>query len=160
MACYMKFDGINGGVTAQDYEGLVELTTVDFGLGRGVAMRTGMGGNRESTAPSFSEVRMTKVLDAPAANNLLMETINGAGKGTCTLYFVKTDGDSTQCFLELEFSGAMFTSLTTQYGGGEVTYAVTMAYTKLQQKNMERDADNALGAPDIAGYDLALAAKA
>ena len=156
MAVYMKYGDIKGSVTDDKYKDLVELLSIDFGNGRGVAMKTGGSGEREATKPSFSEIRLTKKLDK-SSTAFFQESVSGKGDKKCTFYFVKTEEDSTECYLEVEIEGAMISSWNIASGGDNPTVAMTIAYTKLQQKNMERDAANKSGKPQAVMYDLAAA---
>ena len=156
MAIYMKYGDIKGSVTDDKYKDLVELIGLEFGTGRGVSMQVGGNSERESTKPAFSEIRITKKLDK-SSTDFFQESTSGKGDKKCTFYFVKTEENSTECYLEVELEGAMVSSWNIASGGDNPTVAMTIAYTKLQQKNMERGVDNKSGTPNAAMYDLAAA---
>ena len=153
MAIYMKYGDIKGSVTDDKYPDTVELNGIEFGTGRGVSMKVGGSSEREATKPAFSELRFSKGLDN-STTAFFQEAVSGKGDKTCTIYFVKTEEDSTNCYLEIELEGSMISSWSLASGGDNPTINMTMAYTKLQQKNMKRDSANASGTPQAAGYDL------
>ena len=69
MPLYMEYDTIKGDVTAEGHEGWIELNSFQWGLGRGISSPTGAAADRESAAPSVSEITVTKAADisSPAA---------------------------------------------------------------------------------------------
>ncbi len=158
MSIYMKYGDIKGSVTDDKYKDTVELTGFEFGAGRGVSMKVGAEDEREATKPAFSELRVMKQLDK-STTDFFQEAISGDGNKKCAFYFVKTEGSSTQCYLEVEIENAMLSSWHIEGNGGNPTVTMTIAYTKVMQKNMERDKDNKSGTPKSAGYDLSKASK-
>jgi type VI secretion system secreted protein Hcp len=54
--------GLKGESTNPDYEGWIEIDSFQFGGGVGVTL--GLGGQRESSAPSLSEVTISKTADS------------------------------------------------------------------------------------------------
>ena len=68
MPIYMKFEGIEGPVTGK-YKGWIELQSCQIGIGRS-------GGG---SAPSASEIVVTKFLDS-ASTHLMREAVSGTGK--------------------------------------------------------------------------------
>ena len=72
MPIFMHYDGIDGNVTAKGYEKWIEVQSFQFGSGRGISTPTGGSENREASAPSVSEVVVTKLMDkaSQVANRL------------------------------------------------------------------------------------------
>lgn len=153
MAIYMKYGDIKGSVTDNKYKDTVAIGNINFGTGRGIAMQTGSGSEREASKPAFSEMRVSKALDK-STSQFFQEATSGKGDKTCTFYFVKTEGNSTECYLEIELEQAMLSSWAMESNGDNPQINLTIAYTKVQQKNMERDSDNTTGTPHAVGYCL------
>ena len=63
MAIYLIYEGIKGNVTADGYKDHIQISSLQFGVGRGVSMEPGNLANREATRPSISEVTITKAAD-------------------------------------------------------------------------------------------------
>ena len=61
MPIYMNYNKIPGDVTADGHAKWIELNKLRFGIGRGIASPTGAFGDRESSAPSVTRLRVTKV---------------------------------------------------------------------------------------------------
>ena len=64
MAIFMKYGDLKGEVTADGYKDWVEFSSFQWGLGRGISSGVGGGSKREATAPSVSEITLTKTMDA------------------------------------------------------------------------------------------------
>ena len=78
MPIYMKYDGIDGDVTAEGHEKWIELNSFQWGVGRGISSPTGASADRESSAPSISEITVSKMQDAATTKLLeeLMEALS------------------------------------------------------------------------------------
>ena len=76
MAIYMKFGDVNGDVTTEGYKNWIELNSFQFGVSRAVSSGAG-GATRESSAPSISEIVVTKLFDSSSAK--LYQELVGRG---------------------------------------------------------------------------------
>ena len=65
MPIYMNYNSlaVKGDVTATGYVGWIELNSFQFGVGRGISSPTGGSADRELSAPSVSEITVTKDQD-------------------------------------------------------------------------------------------------
>jgi type VI secretion system secreted protein Hcp len=63
---------VKGDVTDEKHVGWIEVNSFQWGVGRGVSSPTGASADRESSAPSVSEVVVTKATDL-ASPKLLNE---------------------------------------------------------------------------------------
>src|SRR6185295_14966275 len=99
MAIYMKCAGIDGQVTAKGHEKWIELQSCQFGVGRGISSATGSDANREASAPSVSEIVVTKVTDATSPL-FFQESLIGKGK-QITIEFVRTSADQLETYMTL-----------------------------------------------------------
>ena len=121
MPIYMHFDGIEGTVARKrgGKKGKwIVLQSAQFGTARHVTNPTGQGANREASAPSVSEIVVTKDLDA-ASTNLFRAAIWGEGK-TVVIHFVK-DGEHVterEPYLILELENTMVSNYSVSGHGG------------------------------------------
>ena len=76
MPIYMKYAALKGDVTASGHETWIELNSFQWGVGRGISSPTGASADRESSAPSVSEITVTKANDVASAP-LLNEALQG-----------------------------------------------------------------------------------
>src|SRR5262245_59140363 len=96
MPIYMKVTKAGGGVikgdvTAAGHEGWIELSSVQLGVARRINNPSGRGSNREGSAPSVSEIVITKDEDS-ASNELFRLSLWGDG-AKVQIDFVRTDPD-------------------------------------------------------------------
>ena len=63
MPIYVKYGAVVGNVTEAGHIGWVEMNSFQWGVGRGIGSPVGKSANRESSAPSISEVSVSKQMD-------------------------------------------------------------------------------------------------
>jgi type VI secretion system secreted protein Hcp len=153
MPIYMKFDGIDGDVTAQKHEKWIECQSFQFGVGRGITSPTGRGVNREASAPSVSEVVVTKVTEDSSVK-LFQASLYGEGK-LVKFDFCKTDKDAFEPFLQIELENTLVSGYSVSSGGDRPTESISLNFTKIQYKNVGMGAANETGQPETAFWDLA-----
>jgi len=154
MPIYMSFDGIEGDVTASGHEKWIELNSVQWGVGRGITSPTGGSADRESSAPSISEVVATKSTDV-ASTKLLNEAYQGEGKKV-QIDWCKTDKGSLEVYLTVTLENTMISGYSMSSGGDRPTESLSLNFTKVEFKNTGMGAANDTGSPDAVTYDLAL----
>ncbi len=64
MAIFIKYGTLEGEATAKGYEKWMEVNSLQWGVGRGISSGVGGGSKREASAPSVSEITVTKSMDA------------------------------------------------------------------------------------------------
>jgi len=149
----MKVDGIDGDVTAKGHEKWIEVSSFQWGVGRGITS-PGPGGNkdREGSAPSVSEVVVTKVSDN-ASVDLIKEALHGEGK-TVKIDFCKTDKDQFEPYYQYELSDTLVSSFSMSSGGDRPMESLSLNFTKITFNDIEMSEKNATGSPTRVGYDL------
>ncbi len=152
MAIYLQFDGMTGEVTAAGHEGWIELESFSWGVGRGIIMQTGASKDREASAPSLSEVTVTKQMDETSPY-FFTEACVGKGK-TATIHFVKT-GEELETYMEYVLSDVMVSGYSVSSGGDRPAESISLSFTKIETKYTPYDDAHAATAPIPAGYNLA-----
>jgi type VI secretion system secreted protein Hcp len=157
MAIYVKYTspGITGGVTTKGYENQFEVTSLQFGIGRGVGSPIGGTTNREATTPSVSEIVVTKMLDE-ASGGLVKEAYSGAGKATAVISFVRTDASGGVTYLEMTLTNVMLSGWSISSGGDKPTESLSFNFTKIETKIIPQKADGTPGTAYPVTYDLGL----
>jgi type VI secretion system secreted protein Hcp len=107
---YMKVQDINGDVTAEGYSGWIEVTSLQWSLGRAISAPTGGAGDRESSSPSFSEVATTKVADKTTVA-LFKEAAIGEAK-TVEFHFLRTDRDKLVAYQKIKLEGVLISAFS------------------------------------------------
>ena len=159
MPIYMKYDGIDGSVTAAGHDKWIELESCQLGIHRHITSPTGRGVNREAAAPTVSEIVVTKVQDC-ASTALFRATLWGEGKKV-KIDFCKTDKDKFEPYLQLELENALLSNYTSSGHGGDghsrPMESLSLNFTKITQTTTHMDDKNKTGRPDRATWDLAQA---
>jgi type VI secretion system secreted protein Hcp len=158
MAIYMKYDQINGAVTAKGFEKWIEVHSFQWGVGRGLSTPTGASADREASAPSVSEITVTKPTDI-ASHKLLEESLWGEGK-TVKLAFTTTVKDKIDEYIGYELTNTLISGYSVSSGGDRPNESLSLNFTKFQVKFKENDTTGAkLGGAATVGYDIGQAAK-
>jgi type VI secretion system secreted protein Hcp len=145
---YMKYGTIKGDVVAQGYEQQIELTSLQWGVGRAIAV-SGANADREATVPRVSEITITKPTDS-ASVSLLKEALGGTGQQVI-ISFVKTDKGNLTTYLQFTLENTLISGFSISSGGDRPSESLTLNFTKVEFKSF-------LGpAPESVIYDLAQA---
>lgn len=155
MPVYMNYNNIPGDATAEGHEKWIELNSVQWGVGRGISSPTGGSADRESSAPSVSEIVVTKATDV-SSTKLLNEAYQGEGQNV-TIDFCKTDKGKLEVYLTLTLTNTMISGHSISSGGERPSESVSLNFTKVEFKNVNMGAAGETGSPDSVTYDLALA---
>ena len=115
MPIYLKYNGIKGDITAEGYEGWVELDSFRWNLQRLISSPTGASADRESTAPRINSIVVTKPTDV-ASPDLLNEALQGEGQ-TVTIDFCKTDKGKLGVYLSYQLENCMISGYAVASGG-------------------------------------------
>ena len=156
MPIFMNYDGITGDVTAAGHEKWIELTSFQWGVGRGITAASSSSADREGSAPSVSEIVVTKVQDV-SSNNILRGALGlapiGEGKKV-TIDLCKTDKGTLEPYMQFELTNTLISGYSMSSGGDRPSESLTLNFTAIQSKLTTMNPDNSTGDPDVAQYDL------
>ena len=155
MPIYVQYGTIVGDVTAAGHEKWIEVNSFQWGVGRGISSPTGGSADRESSAPSVSEIVVTKPTDI-ATIKLLDEALQGDGKDV-TVDFCKTDKGNLSVYLSYTLTNTMISGYSLSSGGDRPQESLSFNFTKIMCTDIGLGAKNDDGQPATVGYDLALA---
>jgi type VI secretion system secreted protein Hcp len=155
MPIYVKYASVNGDVTAAGHEQWIEVNSFQWGVGRGISSPTGGSADRESSAPSVSEITLTKPTDI-GTTNLLNEALQGEGQDV-TIDFCKTDKGNLQVYLSYVLNNTMISGYSVSSGGDRPQESLSLNFTKFMVTDVTMGAKNEDGQPATVGYDLAQA---
>lgn len=157
MAIYIKYTNpaVNGDVTTQGFDKQIEVSSFQWGVGRGIGSPTGASGNREASTPSVSEITVTKSLDN-SSGGLLKEALSSGGKANLVISFVRTDGTGADVFLEITLTDTMISGYSMSSGGDKPSESLSFNFTKIEVKFTPMNADGSKGSPYPVTYDLGL----
>lgn len=131
-AIYLKLGTLEGDVTAKNYEKWIEVNSVQFGVGRGIS--SPVGGTREASAPSISEITLTKTMDKSHAGLFAraVGTQGGSSGETAQLYFVRTDPKGgLETYYKIDLSEALVSGFSVSSGGDLPSESLSLNFTKI-----------------------------
>ncbi|VTS01236.1 Uncharacterized protein OS=Azospirillum lipoferum (strain 4B) GN=AZOLI_1016 PE=4 SV=1: DUF796 [Gemmata massiliana] len=158
MPVYVKYGKIVGNVTEANHKDWVEVNSFQWGVGRGIGSPVGKSANREASAPSVSEIVVTKEMDK-SSFAWLQEALTGKGV-ECTIHFCSTDGKNLRMYAEYKLTNCMVSGCSVSSGGDRPTESLSINFTKIEYAFKEYGQDNSVTDSPRVSYDLATAAAA
>lgn len=155
MPIYMKYDTIDGDATAEGHTKWIELNSFQWGVGRGISSPTGGSKDRESSAPSVSEIVVTKDQDTSTIK-VLDAAYQGEGVNV-TIDFCKTDKGKLEPFLTYTLTNTMISGYSVSSGGDRPSESLSLNFTKVEVKLHSMDDKNAGADSSNVTYDIAAA---
>ena len=155
MAIYMNWDGVPGDVTTSGFEKWIELTSFQWGVGRGIGSAMSGQASRESSIPSVSEVVVTKRMDS-SSPGLWTDSVAGQLNTTVKISFTTTSQGATTQFLLYELTNTGLSGYSLSSGGDMPTESLSLNFTKVVWTFTGTD-PSVSGTPVTQGYDLTLA---
>jgi type VI secretion system secreted protein Hcp len=155
MPIYVQYGSIKGDVTAEGHVGWIEVNSFQWGVGRGISSPTGGSSDREASAPSVSEIVVTKPTDI-ATVNLLSEALEGEGQDV-TIDFCKTDKGQLNVYLSYTLNNTMISGYSLSSGGDRPQESLSFNFTKIQCRDVSLGSKNEDGSPATVGYDVGAA---
>ena len=158
MPIYMNYNelAIKGDVTEEGHKNWIELRSFQLGVGRGISSPVGGVADRESTAPSVSEIMVAKDTDCSTLK-LLNEALEGEGK-TVQIDLCRTDTGKLTVFHSYTLTNCMISGHSLSSSGDRPHESLSLNFTKVELKNVAMGADAKAGNPETITYDLGLAA--
>lgn len=157
MPIYVKYGDIKGDVTADGHkgsEGWFEVNSFQWGVGRGISSPTGGSSDRESSAPSVSEITVSKSMDI-ASYRLLDEALQGEGL-PCIIHFCKTDKGVLEEYVTYKLEDCMISGYSVSSGGDRPSESISFNFTKIEYGFKGLDDKNAPTQSPKLTYDIAL----
>ena len=158
MAIYMNYDGlaIKGGVTADGYTDWIDISSFQFGVGRGISMEVGGMQEREATRPSISEVSLSKAMEA-SSGGLFQASVKGSVGVTVLIHIVRTGTDKVQAYATYELENCLVSSYSVSASdGGSPFENISLSFAKIMMDLSNVDTTGANASSMKVGYDLAM----
>ncbi len=154
MAIYLEYKDIDGDVSADGYAKHIAVTSVHFGVGRGISMEAGNMANRESTRPTLSQITITKPCDS-SVTSLFKESCVGTEAKDVKIKFVRTGGDNIQEFMIYTLKEVLISGYTmTCDSEGEPQETILLSYSEIEINYNSFDGGNVSSSPQRYTYSL------
>jgi type VI secretion system secreted protein Hcp len=133
MAIFLKYGALEGEVTAEGYDKWVELHSLQWGVGRGISVGVGGGSKREASAPSVSEITVTKTMDA-FSPLVLKESIGGKAVQV-KIDITETDNDGKHiAFQKYILENTLVSGYSISCGGDRPSESLSLNFTKVDSE--------------------------
>jgi type VI secretion system secreted protein Hcp len=153
MALFVRIEGLTGEVTEPGYEGWMLCSTFNLGMGRGVSVSGGGAGRREATAPSVSEVSLTKEIDSVDAQ-LFKEALRGSTR-RADLHFTQTDRAGRHvAFLKYVLTETIISGYSVNAGSGRPVVSFSLNFAAITSEYLTVDADARATSTGIVGWNV------
>lgn len=152
MAIYMKFGSVDGGVTTEGFKNWIELNSFQYGVNRHVSSGAG-GATRESSAPSFSEVVVTKHNDV-ASPKLYQDSVAGTFDTKVTIKMTTTTKNKVETFLTYDLKDCGVSSYSLSSGGDLPMESLSLNFTNIVMTPTPLDHTGQIKKGAVVGYDL------
>jgi type VI secretion system secreted protein Hcp len=134
MAAYLKYGtDIKGESIAEGHkgsDGWIEINRVQWGCGRGISTPVGGSGKREASAPSVSEITITKQMDSTSLK-LAKEALVGKAV-TANIELVETGENQLETFLTINLTNCLISGYSYSSGGGRPSESLSLNFTKIE----------------------------
>jgi type VI secretion system secreted protein Hcp len=158
MAVFVKYGSLNGEATATGYEKWLECNSFQWGVGRGISAGVGGASKREATAPSVSEITMTKTMDA-FSPLLLKESIGGDAKEV-KIHLTQTDNDGKHvAYQKYILHNTLVSGYSLSSGGDRPSESFSLNFTKFDSEYIKVDDKFKTETTGHVIYDIAAATK-
>jgi type VI secretion system secreted protein Hcp len=152
VAIYMKFGDVNGDVTTEGYKNWIELNSFQFGVSRDMSSGA-HGATRESSAPSISEIVVTKLFDSSSAK-LYQDSLAGNLDTKVQIKLTTTTKNKTETFLTYELTDCGVSSYSLSSGGDQPTESLSLNFLKIMLTPTPLDKSGQIKKGDVVSYDL------
>jgi type VI secretion system secreted protein Hcp len=145
---------LKGDSKVEKHDGWITIDQVQWGLGRAVST-SGVGTDRDTSNPSFSEVTITKNMDVASAQ-LMLEAACGLALTTATFHFIQTGGKDAagQHYLEIILDKPILSAYSMNSTGERPNESLSINFNgiKMQYDQLTEGGTVTEGKPK--GYDL------
>ncbi len=108
----------------------INADSMQWGVGRAVALQSGGGAKREVSSPSVSEVTFSRASDM-ASPELFFQACGGQSLGKCQIHLLQVVENKPQTYMVIELDDAMISSYSVSSGGDRPNESFAVNFTKV-----------------------------
>ncbi len=154
MAIFLKYGDIKGETTQVTHKDWIEVSSLQWGVGRGISSGVGGGSKREASAPSVSEITVTKTFDI--ASPLLLKEAIGGKAVQVKLELTRTDNNGTHVsYQKYVLENTLISGYSVSSGGDRPSESLSLNFTKIDSEYLNIDAKFASKTTGHIVYDIA-----
>jgi len=156
MGIFLKYGALKGEVTQGTHKEWIECFSLQWGVGRGISSGVGGGSLREASAPSVSEITITKAMDI--SSPLLLKEAIGGKAVEVKIELTQTDGGGkTVSYQKYILTNTLISGYSISTGGERPSESLSFNFTKFDSEYMNIDDKFAAKTTGHVIYDIALA---
>ncbi len=138
MAVFLKYGALKGEVTADGYKEWAECHSFQWGVGRGISSGVGGGSKREATAPSVSEIVVTKTMDG--FSPLVLKEAIGGKATKVELHLTQTDNNGKHiAYQKYILENALVSGYSISAGGDRPSESISLNFVKFDSEYLKID---------------------
>jgi type VI secretion system secreted protein Hcp len=131
MAIFLKYGAIAGEVIAAPFKEWIEVSSFQWGVGRGISSGVGGASKREASAPSVSEITITKTFDA--SSPLLLKESLGGKAVEVKVSLTQTDNKASHiAYQEYVLTNCLISGYSISSGGDRPSESLSLNFTKAE----------------------------
>ncbi len=154
MAIFLKYGSIKGETTQLTHKDWIEVNSFQFGVGRGISSGVGGGSKREASAPSVSEITLTKTMDI--ASPLLLKEAIGGKAVEVKIELTQTDNSGKHVsFQKYILTNTLISGYSISSGGDRPSESLSLNFTKIDSEYLDIDDKFASKTTGHVIYDIA-----
>jgi type VI secretion system secreted protein Hcp len=138
MAIFLKYGSINGETTQLTHKQWIEVNSIQWGVGRGISSGVGGGSKREATAPSVSEITLTKTFDI--SSPLLLKEALGGKAVEVKIELTQTDNNGRHvAYQKYVLTDTLISGYSISSGGDRPSESLSLNFTKIDREYLNID---------------------
>lgn len=133
MAVFLKIGDIKGETTQVTHKEWIEVNSFQLGVGRGISSGVGGGSKREATAPSVSEIVVTKTMDI--SSPLLFKAAIGGKAVEVKIELTQTDDSGKHvAYQKYVLTDTLVSGYSISSNGDRPSESLSLNFTKIDSE--------------------------
>ena len=154
MAIFLKYGTLKGETTQLAHKEWIEISSFQWGVGRGISSGVGGGSKREATAPSVSEITLTKTFDV--SSPLLLKEAVGGKAVEVKIEMTQTDASGKHvAYQKYILTDTLISGYSISTGGDRPSESLSLNFTKFDSEYLNIDSKFASKTTGHVIYDIA-----
>lgn len=150
---YLKISSIKGDVIAQGFTGDIHLSSLQFGVGRGISSPTGGSTDREASVPTLSDLVITKQMDV-SSSVFVKDLLGGQSIPTAEIFLTNNVNGHQFTYTTITLSNVLISGYSTSSSGDNPTENISLNYEKISTEFIPQNSNGSPGQPITSCWDI------